>query len=187
MFAFRTARYAGEIICWYIIEFGMKKVSYTAVIFFLYAGLLSGCASTPAPEPEQPEEVKQQENALAKKDEIIKLQEEVVKLRQRILDDTQIKLDNAQATLTDLANSRQKLADAKIKLAQFQDRQDIVIEELQNLVRFYVTTRGKLLEDLEAGKIKAKELYELEIALIETNIRLNEAVFSMAPEGVNRI
>ncbi len=165
----------------------MKKVFYIAAVIFLYAGLLTGCASTRAPEAKPPEEAKQQENALAKKQEIINLQEEIVKLRQRVLDDTQIKLDNAQATLTDLANARQKLADAKIKLAQFQDRQDLVIEELQNLVQFYITTRGQLLEQLEAGKIKAKELYELEISLLETNIRLNQAVLEIAPSGVNRL
>jgi PBP1b-binding outer membrane lipoprotein LpoB len=165
----------------------MKNVFYITFIILMYAVFLIGCVATPAPKPEQTTEIKEQENALAKKAEIIKLQEEVVKLRQRILDDTQTKLDNAQASLTDLADAKQKLADAKIKVAQYQDRQDLVIEELQNLVQFYINTRGKLVEDLEAGKIKAKELYEIEIALIETNIRLSEAVFKMAPEGVKRI
>jgi PBP1b-binding outer membrane lipoprotein LpoB len=170
-----------------IIEFKMKKVFIITVIIFLSSGFLTGCVSTPAPKTQPSEEVKRQEKALAKKAEIIKLQEEVVKLCQKILDDTQIKLDNAQASLTDLANARQKLADAKIKLAQFQDRQDLVIEELQNLLQFYITTRGRLVEQLEAGKIKARELYELEIALIETNIRLSQAVLEIAPSGVNRL
>jgi len=165
----------------------MKNIFYIAVVFFLYAGLLMGCIATPVQEATPADEAKLQENAIAHKEEIIKLQSEIVKLCQRILDDTQIKMENAQASLADLADAKQKLTDAKIKLAQLQDKQDVVIEELQNLIQFYVTTRGQLVEQLEAGKIKARELYELEIALIETNIRLNQAVFELAPEGVKNL
>lgn len=165
----------------------MKNVSYIAVVIFLYAGFMTGCRATPAKKAEQADEAKLQQNALAHKEELITLQGEIVKLRQKVLDDVQVKLDNAQASLTILADAKQKLADAKIKLAQLQDKQDVVVEELQNLIQFYVTTRGQLVEQLEAGKIKARELYELEIALIETNIRLNQAVFELAPEGVKKL
>ncbi len=156
----------------------MNRSFITAFIIILCSALLTGCVSKPVPKSKlKPSEQieKNEESALAKED-IIKMQEQIVTLRQRILDDTQIKLDNAQATLLDLADARQKLADAKIKLDELQNRSDLVVEDLQSLFQFYVTTRGKMVDELDAGKGKAKELYELEIALIETNIRLSEAM-----------
>ncbi len=156
----------------------MKKFFIIPVVLFLCADFLAGCVSSPAPEPEpkSSEQIAQeQENAIFKED-IIKMQQEIIKLRQRIFDDTQIKLDNAQASLLDLADARQKLTDAKIKLDELQEREDLKVEELQNLFQFYVNIKDKMTEQLETGKGRYKELYELEIALMETNIRLSEAI-----------
>jgi hypothetical protein len=158
----------------------MKKSFIIPIILFLFLSFLTGCASSPAIEPNKSSEELALEQEKAKtKEEIINMQQEVIKLRQRILDDTQIKLDNAQATLNDLADARQKLADAKIKLDQLQGRQDLVVQELQNLFQFYVDTRGKMLEQLDTGKGRAKDLYELEIGMMETNIRLSEAILKI--------
>ena len=96
-------------------------------------------------------------------------------------------MENAQATLTDLVDARAKLGEAKIKLAEFQKRNDLVIQELQSLVQFYVNTRGQLVEQLESGTGKGKELYEIEIALMETNIRLTQAITKFYPSGVQGI
>ncbi|MBN1974323.1 MAG: hypothetical protein JW787_11835 [Sedimentisphaerales bacterium] len=164
----------------------MKRIFIIFVLFILCTGLLTGCAAQ-APEPEPAAEATQeQENALAQKDEIIKLQQEIIKLRQRIFDDTKIKMENAQASLIDLVNARAKLADAQIKLAEFQDRDDLVIRELQNLVQFYINARGQYLERLESGKGMGKELYELEIALMETNILLSQLILESYPSGIQR-
>lgn len=156
----------------------MKKFLMIPVI--LFTGYLTGCASSPPVEPNKPSEelTLEQENAKAEED-IIKMQQEIIKLRQRIFDDTQIKLDNGQATLMELADARQKLGDVKIKLDQLQNRQDLVVQELQSLFQFYVDSRGKMLEQLETGKGKARDLYELEIGMIETNIRLSEAILKI--------
>jgi outer membrane protein TolC len=158
----------------------MKNFFPILLILFLFTVLLTGCVSTPStPESKSAEELKQEQEEALTKEDIIKMYQEVIKLRQRIFDDTQIKMDNSQATLMDLADAKQKLADAKIKLDQLQNRQDMVIQELQNLVQFYVNTRGQMVEQLDTGKGKAKDLYELEIALMEANIRLSEAVLKI--------
>lgn len=162
----------------------MKNI-FILVILFLCGCFFWGCvSSTPKPEPENASQVQEKTNT---NDEIIQTQQDIVDLRQKILDDTQIKMDNAQATLKDLIEARANLADAKIKLAEFQDRGDLVVQELQNLVQFYVNTRGKFMEQLESGTGKAKELYEIEIALMETNIRLTQAVTKYFPSGVQGI
>lgn len=155
----------------------MNKL-FIPFVIFLYAGFFAGCVSTPAPKPEPKpsEQLKNEEENASAKQEIINLQEQIITLRQRIFDDTQIKLDNAQAALMDLADARQKLADAKIKLDELQGRPDLKVEELQSLFQFYVTSRGKMREQLDSGKGKAKDLYELDIALMETNIRMTEAI-----------
>ena len=160
----------------------MKR--FFAVLFILYVCgcFFAGCVSS-APKPEQAETLQAPENP-AINSEIIKMQQDIVELRQKIFDDTQIKLENAQATLKDLVDARAKLADAKIKLAQFQDRDDLAVQELQALVQFYINTRGKYLDQLESGTGKGKELYEIEIAIMETNIRITQIITKLSTSNV---
>jgi len=148
----------------------------------MFGCFFTGCKS-PVIEPE-PVDVTQEQGEQVVNAEIIKIQEEIVKLCERVFSDTQIKMENAQATLQDLVESRAKLAEARIKLGEFQNRADLVVQELQNLVQFYVNTRGEYLERLESGTGKGKELYEIEIALMETNIRLTQEISKLYPSGV---
>jgi hypothetical protein len=169
-------------------EIQMRRFIINSAIVILFALLFAGCTKhTMEPQPADKEKAIQNQESTTSLDEIIRLQQEIIKLRQRIFDDTKIKLENAQASLSDLSEARAKLADAKIQLAQFQERNDQVIIELQNLIQFYTSIRGQYLDILESGKGKAKELYEFEIALMETNIRLSQAILEMAPSGVNRL
>ena len=160
----------------------MKRYIAISFVLIMFGCFFTGCKSTIV-EPE-PVDVTQEQQGQASNPEIIKIQEDIVELCERIFSDTQIKMENAQATLQDLVESRAKLAEARIKLGEFQDRADIVVQELQNLVQFYVNTRGEYLERLESGTGKGKELYEIEIALMETNIRLTETITKLYPLGV---
>ncbi len=162
----------------------MKKYFTISLILFSCGCFLEGCvSSTLKPEPTEAEQAL--ENPVINS-ELIKIQQDIVELRQKIFNDTQIKLENAQATLKDLVDAKAKLSEAKIKLAQFQDRNDLVVQELQALVQFYINTRGKYLEQLESGtgKGKGKELYEIEIALMETNIRLTQTITELYPSAM---
>ncbi len=160
----------------------MKKYLTVSLILFSCGCFLEGCVSSTAkPEPAEAEKVL--ENPVINS-ELIKTQQDIVELRKKIYDDTQIKLENAQATLKDLVDAKAKLTEAKIKLAQFQGRNDLVVQELQALVQFYINTRGKYLEQLETGKGKGKELYEIEIALMETNIRLTQTITELYPTAI---
>ncbi len=168
-----------------LIEHKMKKLLAVSLILFVCGCFFEGCVrSTTRPEPV--EATQEQKNPVISS-ELIKIQQEIVELRQKIYDDTQIKLENAQATLQDLIDTKAKLADAKIRLAQFKERNDLVVEELRALVQFYINTRAKYLEQLETSKGKGKELYEIEIALRETNIRLTQTITKMYPSGVQAI
>ena len=163
----------------------MKKLLTVSLILFVCGYFFAGCiSSTTRPEPV--EATPEHKNPVISS-ELIKMQQEIVELRQKIYDDTQIKMENAQATLQDLVDARAKLSDARIKLGQFKERNDLVVEELQALVQFYINTRGKYLEQLETGKGKGKELYEIEIAIKETNIRLTQTITQMYPSGVQEI
>jgi hypothetical protein len=166
-------------------EIQMRKFIINSAIVILFVLLFAGCAKHTM-EQKPAEEAPQNIESTTSIDEIIRLQQEIIKLRQRIFDDVRIKLENAQASLSDLSEARAKLADAKIQLAQFQERNDQVIIELQNLIQFYTSIRGQYLDLLESGKGKAKELYEFEIALMETNIRLSQAILENYPSGVIR-
>jgi hypothetical protein len=160
----------------------MKKYFTILLILFVCGFFLTSCVnSTAKPVPAEAEQVL--ENPV-KNSQLIKTQQDIVELRQKIYDDAQIKLENAQATLQDLVDAKAKLTEAKIKLAQFQDRNDLVVQELQALVQFYINTRGKYLEQLETGKGKGKELYEIEIALMETNIRLTQTITELYPSAI---
>lgn len=163
----------------------MKSKIIISIIVCLCGFFVEGCLS-PSARPELEEVTQGQENS-ASNAEIIQIQQEIVKLRLRIFDDTQIKMENAQATLKDLVDAKAKLTEAQIKLAEFLDRNDLVIQELQSLVQFYVNARGQLLEQLESGTGKGKELYEIEIALMETNIRLTQAIAKLYPSGVQGV
>jgi hypothetical protein len=165
-----------------LIEFGMIRLYVISLVLFSCGCFFEGCVTTTI-EPESADVTQEQENP-AINSELIKIQQDIVELRRKIFDDTQIKLENAQATLQELVDERAKLAEAKIKLAKFQDRDDLIIQELQNLVQFYINARGKLLEQLESGKGKGKGLYEIDIALMETNIRLSQAVNKIYPSGM---
>lgn len=171
-------------ILYILTEFKMKRFLTVSLILFSCGCFFAGCVSSTA-KPE-PAEIKQELENPVINSELIKIQQDIVELRQKILDDTQIKLENAQATLHDLVDAKAKLTEAKIKLAQFQDRNDLVIQELQALVQFYINTRGKYLEQLESGtgKGKGKELYEIEIALMETNIRLTQTITELYPSAI---
>ncbi|MBN2591039.1 MAG: hypothetical protein JXA96_14330 [Sedimentisphaerales bacterium] len=160
----------------------MKRFLTILLMLILCACFLEGCVTaTTKPEPE---EIVQEPVNPVINSELIKTQQEIVELRQKIFNDTQIKIENAQATLHDLIDARAKLAEAKIKLAEFQDRNDLLVQELQTLVQFYINARGKFLEQLESGQGKGKELYEIEIALKETNIRLTQIITNLYPSGV---
>ena len=160
----------------------MKRFLTTSLILLLCICFLEGCVT--ATVKPQPEEVIQEPVNPVISSELIKTQQEIVELRQKIFNDTQIKIENAQATLQDLIDSRAKLAESKIKLAEFQDRNDLLVQELQALVQFYIRARGMYLDQMESGQGKGKELYEIEIALKETNIRLTQTITYLYPSGV---
>ena len=146
------------------------------IIFIaLWLVVLIGCTA-PAPVPVR--ETPMQENALTNQ-EIIRMHEEIIKLRQRILRDTEIKMESGQASLWDFIEARAKLSEAYINYAKYQNRYDLELRELQNLAQFYIHTRGQLVEELDSGVGLARELYEIEIAIMETNIRMSETLHEM--------
>ena len=157
----------------------MKRFFIILISAGLFTALFSGC-NTPTMEQSQQEQG--QEDILSNAD-ILKMHEEIIKLRKRIYDDTQIKMQAGQAQILDVADARAKLAEANINLANLQNRQDLVVMELQNLLQFYISAKNKLEQELDSGIGLARDLYELEIGLIETNIRLSEIALELKTDN----
>lgn len=110
-------------------------------------------------------------NARTKKD-IIGMYQEIVKLRQRVLEGAKMGLTIGRANLADLIEPTVKLSEARIQLAQFQGNRDAVLEELRSIIKRYTDLKESLQRQVDVGLRRRDDIVELEIALLQTRIRL---------------
>ena len=81
-------------------------------------------------------------------------------------------MEFGQGNMSDVVELETKAAEARIQLAQFQGKKEIVIEELQKLVKVMTDLRNTRKREVEIGQRPQLDIYEIDAQLLETKIRL---------------
>ena len=108
-------------------------------------------------------------------EDIVEMYQEIINLRQQALADTEKLLEIGRGGVLGFTDARVKVSEARIQLSQFQGKHDLIVKELRNIVQFYTMARKSLITEIEMGQRSPQGLYELEITLLETKIRLARA------------
>ena len=144
----------------------IKRCLIYSVVIVL-CGVLVSCGTLSQSE----KETKTPDNSSAS-EEIVKLYQELIELRQQEVVQAKRRFEVGQGNLTELAKAEIKAAEARIQLAQLQDKNDTVIEELQNLIKSVTEIRNSLQKDLEVGRIPQDATIEIDARLLELKILL---------------
>ncbi len=151
----------------------MRKRSRTFIVcsvMVLCATLLGSCTSSQSVK-EKPVLGSPQTN-----EDIIEMYQEIINLRQRDLAEQLRLLEYGRGDVSGFTKSKVKLSETRIQLSQFQGKNDIAVKELQNIVQLYTEAKKKIKREIEKGQKAPQLLYEIEIALLEANIRLAKEI-----------
>ncbi len=130
---------------------------------------VTGCVSIHS---ENQTQISQKEKT---RNEIIQLYQEIITLRQQVLADMEKSLEYGRGDVTDYMDARTKLTEARIELAQYEGRPDAVIKEFENIIQLYSEMNESLQKEIAAGQRPSRDLYEVDIAILEAKIRLAKA------------
>jgi hypothetical protein len=108
-------------------------------------------------------------------EDIIEMYQELINLRQRDLAEQLRLLEYGRGDLSGFTKAKAKLSETRIQLAKFQDKHDIVVRELQNIVQFYSEASEQLKREVDKGQKPRMHLCEIEIELLEAKIRVAKA------------
>jgi outer membrane protein TolC len=122
------------------------------------------------PVRKKPVSVKSQTNK-----DIVEMYQRLIKLREQDLAEQTRLLEYGQGEPLGFTKVKVKLSNTRIQLAKFQGKQDLVIQELRNIVRFYSEAREQLKREVDKGQRPLNIFNEAEIALLEAKIRLAKA------------
>ncbi len=147
-----------------------RTFSICSVVIVVCVAVLTGGTSS-----QSNKDIPILDNAQASRD-IVGMYQEIIKLRQRFLDSTKLFVIAGDASLEDLIDATVQTSEARIQLAQFQGRQDAVVEELRNIVKFYTEMKKSFQREVDAGMRTMMDIDELEIALLEARIRLAKMI-----------
>ncbi|MBN1973629.1 MAG: hypothetical protein JW787_08310 [Sedimentisphaerales bacterium] len=136
-------------------------------VLIVLCGLIVSCGTL-----SQSEKEKKTSGSSPAGEEITKLYQELIELRQQEVVQVKRRFETGLGTLKELAEAEIKAAEARIQLAQLQDKNETVIEELQNLIQSVTEIRNSLQKDLQAGIISRDATIETNAKLIELKILL---------------
>ena len=105
-------------------------------------------------------------------EEIVNMYNELISLRQEAVAESRRLVEFGQGNMSDVVELETKAAEARIQLAQFQGKKEIVIEELQKLVKVMTDLRNTRKREVEIGQRPQLDIYEIDAQLLETKIRL---------------
>jgi len=143
------------------------KLCMTCFIVIVLCGTIMSCGTL-----SQTEKDNKTSSSSPASEEIIKLYQELIELRQQEVVQAKRRFEVGQGNLTELAKAEIKAAEARIQLAQLQDKNDTVIEELQNLIKSVTEIRNSLQKELQAGIISPDATIEIDARLLELKILL---------------
>lgn len=105
-------------------------------------------------------------------DEIVKLYQELITLRQKAVEEYRRRWEYGTQNISGIIDLEIKAAEARIQLAQYQDKKETVIEELENLVKVMTELRNRIKREVDIGQRAQSDLNEFESSLLEVKIRL---------------
>jgi hypothetical protein len=108
--------------------------------------------------------------------DVVGMYREIIRLREQALSDELKLLEYGRSSFLGITKAKMKISETRIELAEFQGKNDIVVEELRNVVRFYSEAIKQLKMEVEKGQRTPNDFYEAEIALLEAKIRLAKAI-----------
>ena len=120
----------------------------------------------------QPETDIQKDSNSSSPEEIIKLYEELIALRQHDLDQKMYLLEIGLTSPSDLIEPEIKLAEARIQLAEFQGKNEIVIEELQKIEKLLQKIRAQQKQEVDSGQSPIDGLNDIDARIVEIKIIL---------------
>lgn len=147
----------------------IKTLTGSAVMV-VWMAALTGCVSSQSVQ-ESPVTDNAQVN-----DDIIEMYQDIIKLRQKVLADIVKMFEYGQGNVVEFVDAKVKVSEARIRLARFEGRQDVVIGELRNIVKLYTELKEALEKEIRAGQRSMKNVYKIEIRLLEAKIRLARAI-----------
>jgi len=147
----------------------IKKLTCSAVMI-VWMTALTGCVSS-----QSVQEAPVTDNAQAN-DDIIGMYQDIIKLRQKVLADTVKLSEYGRGSGVEFLDAKVKVSEARIQLARFEGQQDVVIVELRNIVKLYTELKEALGNEIKIGQRSMKNVYEMEIRILEAKIRLARAI-----------
>ena len=147
----------------------IKKLTCSAVMI-VWMTALTGCVSS-----QSVQEAPVTDNAQAN-DDIIGMYQDIIKLRQKVLADNVKLSEYGRGSGVEFVDAKVKVSEARIQLARLKGQQDVVIVELRNIVKLYTELKEALGNEIKAGQRSMKNVYEMEIRILEAKIRLARAI-----------
>jgi hypothetical protein len=111
-------------------------------------------------------------NSSPSNEEIIKLYQELIDIRQQAVEDDKRLWQMGQGNLPELVEAEIKAAEVRIQLAEFQEKKENVIKELQDMIQRITEIRTSVKTEVEVGQRPQSWIYEIDGKLLETKIRL---------------
>jgi hypothetical protein len=147
----------------------IKKLTCSAVMI-VWMSALTGCVSS-----QSVQESPVTDNAQANED-IIEMYQDIIKLRQKVLADNVKLSEYGRGSGVEFVDAKVKVSEARIQLARFEGQQDVVIVELRNIVKLFTELKEALGNEIKIGQRSMKNVYEMEIRILEAKIRLVRAI-----------
>ncbi len=148
----------------------MRIVAKNLIIFLVFIVLCSSILIYGA--SSKPETANQPSNISPANEDVSSLYKELITLREHALEENRKHVAAGVTKTEDLLDDEIKAAEARIQFAKFQDKKEIIMKELENLVKVITEMKNSIKLEIKAGTKPQSAIYEIDSRILEIKIRL---------------